>query len=160
MSSPSRFSTTVNRDEKSRRSGIEAEVGWQFGDALRLSANYSYLKATEPGSAGGSQVRELRRPKHSGSVALDGTQRPPDLRRIDRLHRHARRHEFRRLSFRRLVHLHSYWLGGARVAYAVSDRIELFARAANAFDARYQDVFGYRTEGRSLYAGIRLADRR
>jgi len=58
------------------------------------------------------------------------------------------------------VHLHSYWLGGARVAYAVSSRVELFARAANAFDAPYQDVFGYRTEGRSLYAGIRLADRR
>ena len=37
---------------------------------------------------------------------------------------------------------------------------QLFARAANAFDERYQDVFGYRTEGRSLYAGIRLAGRR
>ena len=39
----------------------------------------------------------------------------------------------------------------------VDPDVELFARAANAFDARYQDVFGYRTEGRSLYAGIRLA---
>ena len=58
------------------------------------------------------------------------------------------------------VQLGSYWLGGARIAYAVNRRVELFARAANAFDERYQDVFGYRTEGRSLYAGIRLADRR
>ena len=55
-----------------------------------------------------------------------------------------------------MVRLGSYWLGGARVAYAVDRRLELFARAANAFDA-LQDVFGYRTEGRSLYAGIRLA---
>jgi vitamin B12 transporter len=58
------------------------------------------------------------------------------------------------------VRLGSYWLGGARIAYAASVRVELFARAANAFDEHYQDVFGYRTEGRSLYAGIRLADRR
>jgi len=58
------------------------------------------------------------------------------------------------------VRLGSYWLGGARIACAVNGRVELFARAANAFDAAYQDVFGYRTEGRSLHAGIRLADRR
>ena len=58
------------------------------------------------------------------------------------------------------MRLGSYWLGGARIVYAVNRRVELFARAANAFDEHYQDVFGYRTEGRSLYAGIRLADRR
>jgi vitamin B12 transporter len=60
----------------------------------------------------------------------------------------------------RIVRLGAYWLGGARLAYAVNGRVELFARAANIFDQRYQDVFGYRTEGRSLHAGIRLADRR
>jgi outer membrane cobalamin receptor len=59
-----------------------------------------------------------------------------------------------------VLSLRSYWLGGTRVAYAVLPGIELFARAANAFDARYQDVSGYRTEGRSVYAGIRLSSRR
>ena len=59
-----------------------------------------------------------------------------------------------------VVRLGSYWLGGARMAYAVRPGAELFVRAANAFDNRYQDVFGYRTEGRSIYAGIRLTSRR
>ena len=45
------LSTTVNRSEKSRRSGIEAELGWRPSDALRLTANYAYLDATEPGRA-------------------------------------------------------------------------------------------------------------
>jgi vitamin B12 transporter len=157
---PSTFlASTINRDARSRRSGIEAEIGWQVGDALRLTANYSFLKASEPGSVAGTQVRELRRPKHSGSVALDGTS--------GRLSYGASlaytgTHDdmnFEMFPFE-TVHLHAYWLGGARIAYAVSGRVELFARAANAFDQRYQDVFGYRTEGRSLYAGIRLADRR
>ena len=58
------------------------------------------------------------------------------------------------------VRLEPYWLAGARVAYAVRPGVELFGRVANAFDDRYQDVFAYRTEGRSLHAGIRLADRR
>ena len=40
--------------------------------ALRLTANYAYLKATEPGDAR-SQVREARRPKHSGSIAPTAT---------------------------------------------------------------------------------------
>ena len=153
------LSTTINRDAKSRRSGIEAEFGWQVGEALRLDANYAYLKASEPGLVAGSQVRELRRPKHSGSVGLDGT-----WRRLSYGASIAYTGTHDDMNFDvfpfETVHLHSYWLGGARVAYAVSGRIELFARAANAFDARYQDVFGYRTEGRSLYAGIRLADRR
>jgi vitamin B12 transporter len=59
-----------------------------------------------------------------------------------------------------IVSLRAYWLGGARVAYSVRPGLELYARAANAFNARYQDVFGYRTEGRSIYAGIRLTSRR
>jgi vitamin B12 transporter len=58
------------------------------------------------------------------------------------------------------VRLGSYWLAGARLGYELRSGVELFARAANAFDARYSDVFGYRTEGRSLHAGIRLAARR
>jgi len=58
------------------------------------------------------------------------------------------------------VALGSYWLAGARLAYAVRPGIELFARGSNLLDQRYHDVFTYRTEGRAFYAGIRLAGRR
>jgi len=37
--------------------------------------------------------------------------------------------------------------------------IELYARASNLFGARYEDSVGYRTEGRGLFAGIRLERR-
>jgi vitamin B12 transporter len=151
------LSTTINRDAKSRRSGVEAEIGLRLGDALRLTANYAYLKASQP--TGTAQVREVRRPKHSGSVALDGAWRRLSYG-ASIAYTGARNDENFDIFPSQIVRLGSYWLGGARIAYLVSSRIELFARAANAFDARYQDVFGYRTEGRSLYAGIRLADRR
>lgn len=147
--------TTRNRDEKSRRSGIEAELGWTPSERLRLTANYAYLDASEPSAT--SPVRELRRPKHSGSITADGQFKSLSYGfslaytgpRFDR------REEF---PFDRVA-LRAYWLAGARAAYSVRPGMELFARAANALNERYVDVVGYRTEGRSLHAGIRLAAR-
>jgi len=55
------------------------------------------------------------------------------------------------------VRLDSYWLAAARVAFSVRPGWEIFARASNLFDANYQDVFGYRTEGRAIFAGLRLS---
>jgi vitamin B12 transporter len=149
------FSSTENRSETSRRSGVEAQLDWTFGDHLRLSANYAYLKAAEPSSTG-SRLREARRPKHSGAIIADG--------RFDRLtYGFSMAYtgdridtDFDSFPFRRVT-LDAYWLAGARIAFDISKGVQLFARAANAFDANYQDVIGYRTEGRSLYAGIRLA---
>jgi vitamin B12 transporter len=57
------------------------------------------------------------------------------------------------------VTLGSYWLADARIAYSVWPGVELFARTTNALNQRYQDVFGYRTERRAVYAGLRLSGR-
>jgi vitamin B12 transporter len=55
------------------------------------------------------------------------------------------------------VKLDAYWLASARIAYKIADPVEVHVRVANAFDDDYQDVFGYRTEGRSIHAGVRFA---
>jgi vitamin B12 transporter len=152
------FTSTINAPGTSRRAGLEAEIGWQMADKLRLSANYAYLHATEPAQFGSGQVTELRRPKHSGSIAIDGAVgRLTYGASVAYVAAHLDQRDVAPFD---VVSLRAYWLGGARVAYAVTDKVELFARAANAFNARYQDVFGYRTEGRSIYAGIRLSSRR
>ena len=151
-------STTVNRDGSSRRSGIEAEFAWRIGEQLRLSANYAYLHATEPNALSSRQLGELRRPKHSGSVAADGA-----LGRwsygvsLAYVGSHLDRREVVPFD---IVRLKSYWLAGARIAYAIRSNVELFARGSNLLDAHYEDSSGYRTEDRGLFAGIRLADRR
>jgi len=152
------LSSTVNRNSASHRSGIEAELGWNIGDTLRLSANYAFLHATQPGDIPSIQVREVRRPKHSGSLAADG--------RVGRFtygasiaYVGARGDTNFDVFPSEAVRLNAYWLAGARLGYSVRPGVELFARASNLFDSRYQDVFGYRTEGRALYAGIRLGGR-
>ena len=147
------LSSAANADGKSRRQGIEAEAGWSQGKALRLAATYSYLDASEP-SFGAGHIRELRRPKHSGSATVDGTM--GKFRYGASIAYVGRRADTDFDLFER-VSLSPYWLAGAQVAYAVRPGVEVFGRIANAFDDRYQDVVGYRTEGRSAYAGLRLA---
>jgi vitamin B12 transporter len=152
------FTSALNATTTSRRSGIEATVSWSLRDALRLSANYAYLKATQLDSISGEQRPETRRPKHSGSVAADGGSGHFSYgASLAYVGRHVDNRDT--FPFDRVA-LGSYWLADARVAYAVRPGIELFARGSNLLDQRYQDVFSYRTEGRGLFAGIRLADRR
>ena len=151
------FTSTINAPGTSHREGVEAEVSWKLADALRISANYAYLHATQPSSSGAGQVRELRRPKNSGSVALDG--QSGKLTYGASLVYSGPHLDVRDRPPYDVVRLSSYWLAGARVSYAVRPGVELFARAANALNSQYQDVSGYRTEGRSLYAGIRLSRR-
>ena len=101
------------------------------------------------------QVTERRRPKHSGSVGAgwDGRR----LRYGASL-AYVGAHFDNRDTFPfDRVALGSYWLADARVAYAIRPGIELFARGSNLLDQNYQDAFSYRTEGRALYAGVRLS---
>jgi vitamin B12 transporter len=152
------LSSTENRVGTSHRSGVEAELAWQVAPALRLSANYSYLRATQPDSATDRQLYELRRPRHSGALAADGASgRWSYGASLAFVGAHLDREEVAPFG---IVRLSSYWLAGARLAYAVKPGIELFGRISNLLDARYRDSAGYRTEGRGFYAGIRLAGRR
>lgn len=151
-------STTQNRAGTSRRWGIEAEFAWQVAHDVRLSANYAFLKATQPDGATDRQLDELRRPQHSGSVTLDGAAgRWSYGASLAYVGSHLDREEIFPYA---VVRLHPYCLAGVRVAYSVNPGVELFARGSNLFDSKYQDLAGYRTEGRGLFAGIRLAGRR
>lgn len=149
--------STANRTKQSRRSGIEASFGWQVDSKFRLSANYAYLNATQPDDATLTEVHELRRPKHSGAIVADGS--------VGRLTYGASiayvgTHFDQRDTFPfDRVSLGSYWLADARLSYAVKPGVELFGRISNTLGQHYEDVFGYRTEPRAVYAGVRLSRR-
>lgn len=152
------FTSTLNADSTSRRWGVEAELAWLPMDTLRLTASYAYLRATQPGGTLNEQLRELRRPKHSGSLAADGVSGAFTYgASLAYVGAHLDREEV--LPFG-IVRLDDYWLAGARLAYALRPGVELFARGSNLFDQEYQDTAGYRTEGRGLFVGVRLADPR
>lgn len=147
--------TSVNRGSTSHRSGAEVEASWRLGEGLRLTANYAYLHATEPNSVSGGQSTELRRPKHSGSVAADGERgRFSYGASIAFVGDHLDRSD----SFPYgVVRLHSYFLAGAQLGYKLMPHVQIYARSTNLFNAHYQDSVGYHTEGRGVFAGIRLS---
>ena len=153
------YTSAINSEGQSRRWGIEAEVAWHAHRAVRLSANYAYLKATQPTGALNRQLEEWRRPRHSGSLAVDGSLGKWSYgASIAYVGSHLDRQEVAPFA---IVRLDDYWLAGARIAYAVRPGLELFARGSNLLDERYEDSAGYRTEGRGLFVGISLgADRR
>jgi vitamin B12 transporter len=156
---PDFTSTAINKDDTSPRWGIEAELGWQPFPGMRVSANYAFLNAQEPGSGGPGLVREIRRPRHSGSIAVDGEQ--SRLTYGAALSYVGSRADSDFSVFPALpVTLSAYWLASGRVAYRLRKEIEIFVRGSNLMDDQHQDVFGYRTEGRAIFIGLRLADRR
>lgn len=149
------FTSTLNAPGSSRREGIEATLGWTIGDRVRFSANYAYLKATQPAGLAGGHVTEARRPKHSGSLVLDGSSgRLSYGASLAYVGRHVDNRDT--FPFARVT-LGSYWLTDARIAYSVRPGIELFARGSNLLDQHYEDVFSYRTEPRAAYVGLRIA---
>ena len=153
------LSSTENSSGVSHRSGVEAEVGWQVGRHLNLSANYAFLHATQPDSSTGLQVRERRRPKHSGSIEAKGeSERWSYGASVAYAGSHLDTEEVFPFG---VVRVKQYWLADARVAYAVRPDIDLFVRGSNLFDAHYQEVAGYNTEGFGAFVGISLrGDRR
>lgn len=148
------FTSSVNARGTSHRSGIEAEAGLRLARNLRIEATYAYLHATQPYGSG-AQVEEMRRPRHSGSITIDGS--------ADRLTYGASLAyvgsqldtNFNTYPFE-TVQLASYWLASARVGYDVRPGVQIFARGSNLLNRHYQDVYGYHTEGRGLYAGVTL----
>lgn len=148
------FTSSVNATGVSHRSGIEVEAGWRLAHNLRLAANYAYLHATQPDDSG-VQVEEIRRPRHSGSISIDGLAHRLTYGASLAYVGTQTDTNFNTFPFE-TVHLASYWLAAARVGYAVRPGIEIFARGSNLLNRHYQDVFGYHTEGRGLFAGVRL----
>lgn len=150
------LSSTANRAGSSRRSGAEAEIEWSLSKQMRIRASYALLHASEPDAVSGRQVREARRPKHSGSITVDGSSGRFGYGAAIAYTGERSDTDFDAYPAR-TVSLHPYWLADVRLSYRISQGVDLFARVANAFGAHYQDAYGYRTQGRSLYAGFRLA---
>ena len=147
------FTSVLNAAGRSRRRASKPTIDWALGDQLRLSANYAYLKATQPDAA---DRRAGRRSAPAQAQRIDCIGRavgPIHLRRRARL---CRRHFDNRDTFPfDRVGLGSYWLADARVAYAIRPGIELFARGSNPLDQHYQDAFNYRTEDAPSMRGSR-----
>ena len=147
--------TVVNASGKSRRRGVELSGEWRPVDGLSVGGSYSYLDTHERDGQGSETLREVRRPKHGGSLYGTWSSGPVTLGASFAYVGGRKDRDFDLFPAPRVT-LNDYVLASARLGYRLTPTVEAFARVENAFAADYQDVVGYNTPGRKAYAGLRL----
>jgi vitamin B12 transporter len=161
---PATFSATaVNLDGRSRRDGVELTVKASLGRQIDLNTSYTWLDATQPDRATGTDIVEVRRPRHQLAASANWTSR--DRRAGLDLHlTHTGAGEddsFPPPFFAASrVALDPYTLLGLAGRYRVNPHLSLLARIENVLDDDYQDVFGFETEGLSAHVGVKLSTAR
>jgi vitamin B12 transporter len=151
--------SVANAANKSKREGIELEAS-AIIDAIEVAANYTYTNSSEPETRISTlQVKELRRPEHTASLAASWTDFDKSVIITGALAYQGRNNDVAFDSnFNRVpVTLAGYVSASAGARYKFSDSAEAFASIENAFNARAEDVFGYAQPGISVHAGLKIS---
>lgn len=145
-------SSPINLTGRSRQHGIEAFANARPIDQLRFDLAYTWLSAKE------SQVAEVRRPNHSGSLNVTVLSRDQRFSTTFTARYVGRQTDVAFTPFFSSVRvpLKEYALLNLAARYGLTDNVELFGRVENMLNERYYEVFGYATAGRAAYAGARV----
>ncbi len=145
--------TADNLATTSKRSGVELGASWDVSEQLNLDMNYTYTDASENGAP------ELRRPRHAGNIQA-GYSFQEERGRVTLAADYGGTRQD--IFFppwpdpSEVVTLQNYWLLDLTAQYDVTETTKLFIRATNLLDTEYEQVYGYRTQGRAAYAGIQV----
>ena len=143
---PDFTSTAVNLATDSTREGVELATQWDIADILYLSGSASFLDSDQDG------IEEIRRPDFLASASA--TWNATDILSLTVNADHNGSQLDTNFGTFTTVELEAYTLIGANVRYAVSDIVSVYLRGTNLFDEDYQEVFGYASEGRGVFAGV------
>ena len=141
-------STARNRNTKSKREGVELEARGSLGDNVDIRASASFLNTNESG------VKEIRRPGFLASATLTWTPIEPLSFTLSADHTGSQiDSDFASFPAARVT-LDAFTLIGLNARYKVNDIVTLSLRGDNLLDETYQEVIGYASQGRGIYAGI------
>lgn len=139
--------TAVNLPGISTRQGVELTATVNLVGGLTAGVTYTYLDARDP-----TGKREVRRPEHTGSVNLAYTFDAIPLTVHSEVLLVG---ETTDSLYGTSYVLPAYAVVNGGLNYKVSDQVEVYGRVHNLFDAKYQEVYGFSTQGRTFYAGAR-----
>ncbi|SEN08740.1 vitamin B12 transporter [Gemmobacter aquatilis] len=141
--------TYENQPGTSPRQGLELAGRLQATDALSLALNYTWLDAENPdGSV------EIRRPEHE--IGLSATLQTfggrgsvtGDIRHV------MGNWDTQYWGSYPTVELPDATTVNLSASYDLTESVQLTGRVTNLFDAENTEVWGYATQGRTLYAGL------
>jgi vitamin B12 transporter len=149
------FPSIENDTGTSPRRGVELAFRGELGARLYLSSAFTYTDAEDPDG-----TKEIRRPEHTASLDLSYATASGRARVYGGVIYNGRMldNDFRNffVSFAaEKSPLPSYTLVNVGGSVYLGDNVEIYARVDNLFDEDYEDVIGYNTAGRGLYAGFR-----
>ncbi len=152
------FFTARNRDGDSRRKGVEAVLDVDIGQALIVSASYTYTDAEEA-AADGADRQEIRRPRHAAS--LHANYRFASDRGNLNLginHSGEQLDNFFPPPFfaAETVTLDAYTVVDLAASWRLTESLELTGRVENLFDEDYEEILGFVRPGRAVFAGLRV----
>ena len=147
------LSGVANASGRSKRRGVEVAGSAALAEGLSLNASYTFLDADQQQVAGALRVREVRRPRHSGSIALAYAGRQFDLSAAAAITGARGDTDFARFV---PVVLPAYTLVTVAGAWHLTRSLDLTLRVENALDATQVDVFAYRGPGITAHGGIRF----
>lgn len=148
--------TVINRDGESRRHGIELAATLDLFNGLSANASYSWTRATEPSGSGGPRLAEVRRPEHSGSLGVAWRFHDDRARVFGEVVFNGRMQDVAFVpGLPPRVTLPAYTVVNVGGSFKFTGHLEAFGRIDNLFDADYQEVFGYNTQGLTAFAGLR-----
>lgn len=136
----------------SRAKGVETFISLKPADNFSVSANYTYTDAEGRQVSALNYAPLLRRPKHSLSLSADWT-----AWEKAKLGATMRMVSDSRDGFGGFTRLDGFALVDLRAAVPLGDRLEIYGRVENLFDAQYQTVSGYSTYGRNAHIGVRAS---
>lgn len=148
---PAFMSTVVNEVGTSTRQGVELSASIDILSGLTAGVTYTYVDARKPDGA-----QEARRPQHSGAINLAYKLAEIPLTLHGEVLLVGEQLDSAYISnVPTPVTLPAYTLVNAGLNYQINDQVEVYGRVQNLFDTRYQEVYGYATQGRTFYAGAR-----
>jgi vitamin B12 transporter len=134
---------------RARTFGVETFATWQVLTNLTAHATYTWLDSENLDT--GAEL--VRRPEHSGSVNLNWRILPQLTADASALFVGSRTENDYYSST--TVNLPFYTKLNLALRWQVQKHLEIFARAENLTDERYQEAFGYPALGRGFYGGLR-----
>jgi vitamin B12 transporter len=153
---PDYLSSPVNRDGVSKRQGVELSATVDFFNGFTATATYTYTDATEQTKAGDPRLEEVRRPKHAGSLNAAYVFDEDRARVFGEVVFNGKMldNSFSTAGTTRVT-LGAYTVVNVGGSYKINERLEAYGRIENLFDEQYQEVFGYNTQGRTAFIGLK-----
>lgn len=144
---PDFTSTVINLDTDSSRQGVELEARWDVTEQLSARGSATFLDSEQ------NDIEEIRRPDFIASATV--TYRPVDVLSLTASFDHNGSQLDTDFGTFQNVTLDAYTLVGLNAAYDVDDYFTLTLRGDNLLNEDYQEVFGYASPGRGVYAGLK-----